>query len=346
MALFSRRPRKDDDVAASPEREAEAEPTREADPSLGDDAGGDAPQVSISVSTYGAGGPFPAAASSTPSAPREPAATVPASPPSAAPQGGGVPGIRDNEYLRQALAALPAGAESHQLMNVARQLLQGQVFLRVRGDARGLLAEGRPLPFAVAQHDGRRFLLAFSGGAALQAAVRGDGDLQTSAIGQPALDVLRQVVDGDFGGVAVDHASTPASAILPRELVERALADVDEERLLKTLLTGTRTPETVGEVAAALTTAPLWIAARRTEDGQVGLAEVRTEDGTRHLEVFSHPLELVALGRGDQPVPVTAAQLGKVLRAEEALSGLIVDPAGPWIRVERSELDALIALGA
>jgi hypothetical protein len=36
------------------------------------------------------------------------------------------------------------------------------------------------------------------------------------------------------------------------------------------------------------------------------------------MEVFSHPLEVVALGRGDGPLPVQPEQLGRALASEPA----------------------------
>ena len=60
-----------------------------------------------------------------------------------------VPGLRDNVLLREALAALPATPDAADLLDVARQLLQGHLFLRVKGDARALLAEGKDLPLGV-----------------------------------------------------------------------------------------------------------------------------------------------------------------------------------------------------
>ena len=76
----------------------------------------------------------------------------------------------------------------------------------------------------------------------------------------------------------------------------------------------------------------------------MGVAESRSATGERFLEVFSHPLELLALGRGDQPVPLQNEQLAKALAGDAGLTGLLVDPAGPWIRLTREHLTDLIAL--
>jgi hypothetical protein len=187
-----------------------------------------------------------------------------------------VPGLRDNALLAMALAEITGQPETPQLLNVARQLLQGHVFLRVKGDARALLAEGKDLPLAIATRGDEQLVLAYSSGQALTKSVEADGDRDTSAI-----------VDG----------------------------------------------------------APLWIAVNQTEEGgPVGVAESRSATGERFLEVFSHPLELLALGRGDQPVPLKVEQLAKALAGDEELTGLLVDPAGPWIRLSRAELAPVLAL--
>jgi hypothetical protein len=352
MALFSRRPKNsDDDPAAS----ASAAAAQDADAAAGTDApespAESVPHVNISVSTFGrsapetpapsadaTGGKGPAPALSRPAHLASPAAE-------ASTRLETVPGLRDNVLLRDALAALPTQAQPTEMINVARQLLQGHVYIRVQGDARELLSQGKSLPTSMVTFKDEKYMLVYSGGAALQNAIKADGDAGTSALAQPVLGLLQQVVAGSMGGVAVDHASRPGSALLPKQLIEKALADLDPALRIKTLLAAPRTPETAGEVAEALTAAPLWIAARRSDEGQVGIAELRTPDGTRLLEVFSHPLELLALGRGDQPVKVDAAQLAKALRSDTGLNGVVVDPAGPWIRLTRDQLHPLLIVG-
>ncbi|MCC4907968.1 SseB family protein [Microbacterium sp. cx-59] len=356
MALFSRRPKNSDDDstgavppqggAQTPDAVApDVEPSVPAEP---------VPHVGISVSTFGS-------VSAATSRADTPAAPAPAIPPGATPARPAhlaspaaeassrvetVPGLRDNVLLRDALAALPAQAQPTEMINVARQLLQGHVYIRVQGDARELLAQGKSLPTSMVTFKDEKYMLVYSGGAALQDAIKADGDAGTSALAQSVLGLLQQVVAGPMGGVAIDHASRPGSALLPKQLIEKALADLDPAQRIKSLLAGKRTSETADDVAVAMTEAPLWIAARRSDDGQVGIAELRTPDGARLLEVFSHPLELLALGRGDQAVKVEPAQLAKALRGDTGLSGVVVDPAGPWIRLTRDQLHPLLIVGA
>ncbi|WP_375385414.1 SseB family protein [uncultured Microbacterium sp.] len=256
-----------------------------------------------------------------------------------------IPGLRDNVLLREAVATLPENPEPRDLLNVVRQLLQGNVFLRVKGDARSLLSAGRELPLAVAGQGDAQFVLTYSSGAAMRDSLRADGDTDTSAVGQSSLAVIRLVLAGTYAGLIVDPASTPAPIMLPRALLQHAVDDGDENAAIKTLLSAPRTDATAHQVVDAMIGAPLWIAANRAGDGQpMGIAESRTPDGDRFIEVFSQPLEVLALGRGDSPVPVKAAQLGAALAADEAITGLLFDPGGPWLRVVRAELMPVIAL--
>jgi hypothetical protein len=314
-----------------------------------------AASVSISVSSFGGLGVTPAA--SRPATPAQPAASDQAMPAGPRPRLGTrewmrtapepaetVPGLRDNVLLRAALGRVGDAPASQALLDVARQLLQGHVFLRVKGDARALLAEGKGLPLAVANSGDRTFALVFSSGAALQASVKADGDTATSAMGQPVLTVLRHVFASSYDGIIIDPASSPSRAVLPKELLQRVVDQADPQLTVKTLLAAERTPEITAKVAEALATAPLWVAVGTAESGAPGLAEGRDSSGARYLEVYSHPLEVAVLGRGDNAAPITGAQLSRALRTDEGITGVVVDPAGPWIRLTRDELAPVLAL--
>ncbi|MGN8551511.1 UNVERIFIED_CONTAM: SseB family protein [Microbacterium sp. SLM126] len=357
MALFSRRPKDvpDSDAAdaapdAAPETDFEAggltepqaeSPDVEVAATEPDPAAAAAAGVSISVSSYGGLG---SSAPAAPAAPKlQPRRTGRAATKEAPTNAETVAGLRDNVLVREALARLGDGTAPQALLDVARQLLQGHLFLRVKGDARSLLAEGRELPLAVIKVEDRQFALAYSSGSALQASVRADGDVDTSAMGQPVLSVLRHVLAGPYEGLIIDQSSAPARAVLPRPLLEKIMEKVDEELTVKTLLAAERTPETGASVAEALTRVPLWVAVGKVADGRPGLAEGRAEDGSRYLEVYSHPVEVAVMGRGDQAAPLTGPQLARALDGDPEISGVIVDPAGPWIRLSREELAPVFA---
>lgn len=330
MALFNRRPKKKDAAAEAAASEAETSastPRAELPDTVPDEY---VPEVGISVSTFGQ----PAA----PQPARRPAAEAPM--PTQA-----IPGLVDNAVVKAALDALPESPENVDVMNVMRQALQGHLYVRVRGDARSLLAAGEPLTLAVSTVGENRFLLAFSGGSALQASIRSDGDAATSAISQPAVNILRNAVSGPYAGLILDHAVTGSRIVLPTPLIQKALDEADPDLALKTLLCAPRHELTALDVVDALTRVRLWVAGGAAADGgQLGLAESRTADGGRRLEVFSHPLEVLAMRRGDRPLPLTAIQLGKALTADAGLSGVILDPAGPWIALERDQLAPVVAL--
>lgn len=369
MALFSRRKKSDSDDASTDRPETVIEPGEQpvdpAGPSDAAQAGqanatdGDAPSVQaqaettptvgISMSSFrgvGAGPETPAEASAAPTAAR-PSARQPGE--MVAPEAPEtMPGLRDNVLLSNALAEIVGQAEPAQLLNVARQLLQGHVFLRVKGDARALMAEGKDLPLAVANNGTEQLVLGYSGGMALRASVEADQDRDTSAMAQPVLTLLRHIIDGPYGGMVLNPAAADGRAVLPKPLLERMIAEVDPQLRIKTALSDARTESTASTVVEAIVAdAPMWIAVNQTEEGgPMGVAESRAATGERFLEVFSHPLELLALGRGDQPLPIRTMQLAKALSQDAGLTGILIDPAGPWIRLGREELGPVIALAA
>lgn len=332
-----------------------------------------APQVNISVSSFrglgGEAGPevAPPPADQPPRDPRIPtpndtlkpgtAGAQPAAPaprelplaPAAPPERlETVPGLRDNALLRDALAALPEKPTGAQLIGVVRQLMQGHVFLRVQGNAREQLAEGNGrLSFGIARDGDRTYMLVFSSGKALHDAVRADGDASTSAVGQPVGAILKHLVEQDFAGLIVDNNSAPHRAVLPREVLERALSQADPAMRLKGAVAAPREADTPHRIASLIAEGvPLWVAIGKAveDDTQMGIAEARLANGTRLLQVFSHPLEIAAQGREERALPLAAAKLGKVLRDHEAVGGIILDPAGPLITLTRDELAPVIAL--
>lgn len=350
MALFSRR--KKTDVDESTAEAAESAPATESPSPAAAAAGSPAASVGISLSSYqglGASGaaeapdvPAPADARPAVAPPRPRTLGSPEAPASTET----VPGLRDNVVLREALAGLPDPATANDLLEVARQLLQGHLFLRVKGDARALLAEGRDLPLGVAAVGDTQFVLAYSSGTALRRSIQADGQTDTSAMGQPVLAVLHYVLAGPYAGLILDDSSAPARAVLPRELLEKLVDQADPALELKTLLSVERTDGTAPAVADALTRVRFWVAVNRSAEGRLGVAEARTAEGARLIELYSHPLEVASQRRGDRAAPMTAAQLAGALRADAGIAGAIVDPGGPWIRLSRADLAPLLSLPA
>ena len=342
MALFSRRPAAtpaetpegapDDTASAEDAPVADATAAAASDPDAGDSEPDFDAVVGISMSSFqGLGAPAPAA--DTPA--EEPGDDGADAPPR--------PDLHDNGPLVAALAKLPERPEPAELLQVARQLLQGHLFLRVKGDAKRMLAEGENIPLAITTIGEKQYVLAYSGVAALRASLAADGATDTSAMAQPAQAVLRFLLSGTYGGLIVDPASAPARAMLSRELIAQMMEQADPEFSIKKLLAARRTETTPDEVVAAIPSSRLWIAVNKPEGSdQVGVAEARAADGDRLIEVFTHPIEIAALGRGDRPAPVTGAQLGSALRADPELAGILIDPAGPWIRLDRDHLAPLM----
>lgn len=339
MALFSR---KNDSTPSEPtpapvEEEAlDAETSREA-----------APEVSISLSSYGdaLGAPAaPAPAAETPSDERQTLPLAPADPPEDVER---TPGMPDNAVLRDALARLSEDPSGEEVLGVARQLLQGHLFLRVKGDAQQQVAAGEPLQLGVVNDGDRTFLLAFSSVEALRAAVEADGDTETSAVSQPSIMVLQHVVESGFAALLLDP-SGPRHAIMPRELLEQAVAQADPEITIKSLICAPRTAETVAGVVDALTRIPTWVAVSevgRDADGdpEYGVAEAHLSDGRRMLHLFTHPLEAVALGVAERPMPFSPEQLAGALDPANGLGGVIVDAGGPSLVLDRAQLGPVLA---
>lgn len=366
MALFSRRKKSGDDAVAPAPSAAPAADTEEDASTATEEteapAGEASPAVGISVQAFrGVGAeagpevslpdsdaattPAPAAAPTPPRQPAEPAAPAaerklplaPALPPE---QTETVAGMKDNVLLRESLAQIEAGASNEQLLGVLRQALQGHLYIRVNGDARAQISEGKPLAVAVVRDGERQFMLAFSSAAAVRDSVQLEADPSaTSAVAQPTTSVMQQVVSGDFAGLIIDNASAPHRVVFPTELLQKTLEQADVDMTVKSLLAAPREQDSPAKVGEALATTRMWVAVNDgSGTGQVGIAEAQTADGRRFLQLFSHPLEVIALGRGDRPLPFEPDQLAKVLSSHSEMAGVIIDSAGPSMVVERDAL--------
>lgn len=374
MALFSRRKKSVDEPTAPAAPAAEAETVDE--PAVETPAE-PVPDVSISVQAFrGVGaeaGPevsLPAegasqsapertapSRSSSPSAQglpgeqhaaaEQPVPRLPLAPATPPEQTHTVDGLNDNILLREALAELQEGATNEQLLGVMRQSLQGHLYLRVHGDAREQISSGKPLSVGVIRDGERSFMLAYSSGRALQQSLEGAEDAAaTSAIAQPTTAVYQQVIAGGFNGIVIDNSSAPHRAVFPTELLQKAVEQGDENMAVKTALAAPRDEQSAVRVAEALAGTRCWVAVNDGSNGQpVGIAEAHATDGRRFLQVFSHPLEVVALGRKDKPLPFQPEQLAKVLGEHTGLAGVLVDIAGPSIAIERDALSAVLVLG-
>ena len=368
MALFSRRKKSADDVVADHTETEESVVDAPEVAETPSEAAEVAPTIGISVQAFrGVGAqagpevelpdPDAAPAASAPTAAPAPAAPAPA--PVAEPerklplapalppeQTETVAGMKDNVLLRESLKEVEQGATNEQLLGVLRQALQGHMYIRVNGDARAQISEGKPLAVAVVRDGERQFMLAFSSAAAVRDSVQLEKDpTATSAVAQPVTSVLQQVVSGDFAGLIVDNASAPHRVVFPTELLQKALEQADVDMTVKSLIAAPREQDSASKVGEALATKRTWVAVNEgNPGGQVGIAEAQTPDGKRFLQLFSHPLEVLALGRGDRPLPFEPLQLAKILSSHVDMAGVIIDPAGPSIVVEREALTSVLIL--
>ncbi|MCB8043453.1 SseB family protein [Microbacterium oxydans] len=146
--------------------------------------------------------------------------------------------MKDNVLLREALTEIEAGATNDQLLGVMRQALQGHLYIRVNGDARAQISEGKALSVAVVRDsEDRQYMLAFSSAGAVRDSVQLEADpSSTSAVAQPVTSVLQQVVSGDFAGLIVDNASAPHRVVFPTELLQKTLEQADVDMTVKSIL--------------------------------------------------------------------------------------------------------------
>lgn len=352
MALFSRGKKSNepsnDAVDAVEEGVEQADAAVEADATDAPEAA-PAPNVNISVGSFqGLGSPAgvlnQTPAPSQPAAPAEPVPVeleLPRSPANPPENTQTIEGYTDNVLLRETLARVHEEASGVHLVGVLRNMLQGPLYVRVPANSQDAIKAGQPVPVGVARNEaGESYLLVFSSAKALFDSIKLLPDPQNAAgMAQPASLVLKQVVDGEYSGVVVDNDSAPHRAVFPKELIARALAEGDPEFRVKTLLTQPRSPEGVAQVALALTQTPIWVAVGQV-DGGSGIAEANMSTGKRYVQLFSHPIEVAAMGRGEQPGQLTPAKLRKVLEVADHTDGVLIDPAGPSMIIPR---DLLVA---
>jgi hypothetical protein len=266
-----------------------------------------------------------------------------------------IKGLRDNAVLRDALASMPEKPTPAQLLGVARQLMQGHLFLRVAGDVREQVDENgkATLQYGVASAGEKNYMLVYSSGKALSEAVKADGNEKTSAVAQPVPLILAHMIERGFDGLIVDGASGQSRIVLPREVIERAHKQADPRMRVKSALAQPRDADTPKRIAKILAEQPpLWVAVGASPQGdeseagdqKMGIAEARLVDGTRLLQVYSHPLEIVAQGRTERAMPFGADKIAKVLKDHEDVGGILIDPAGPLMTLTREELEPIMEL--
>jgi len=328
MGLFSKR-NASDARSAAVEAETSA-PEDEVDPPA--EAPETVPQVSISVTTVNA-------AARTPEAP----VSVPAAAPAPAP----APVEPDsNVDLAQALTALAEGGDERAMMHVLRQSIQGKLLLSTSldGVSEEDKAAGR-VPLGVHRDpDGAVYLLAFTSPRELEKTRTAEGPV--SGVAVDAVWALRQATGDGYAGIVLNPADGKASAVVPKTLIVRLFGDGRNNDAAKQALAQPREADALQRLVAALAAHGGFVAGRAEvdEDGNrktVGIAETRLGE-RRLLEVFTSPIEIAALGRGDDAYPVTAAELAAALRSDEGITGIIVNPAAPWLDVDRAQLAPLL----
>ena len=251
-----------------------------------------------------------------------------------------VPGLRDNVLVVEALA------------RIAGTAARPQDLLERRAPA----AAGSPVPAG----EGRRAHAARRGqGAAARAGRRWGTRSFVARLQQrrapagerPRRRRRRHLGDGPAGALGpprtcspgrttaciLDHVVGARSRDPPaRRCSRRWSTSAIQTLTIKTLLADERTAATASAVADALTRVPFWVAvgraARPAARDRRGAHRGRARGSSRCTRTRSR---WPRCGRGDQPAPMTGAQLGVALRRDEGLTGVdrrsgrAVDPAHP-----------------
>lgn len=331
MALFSKR--KAPDARSDAPEAAPSVPDTEVPP----EASEAVPHVSISVTSVASAARTPEAPVSVPAAP---------APPVAAPAPAAEPGA--NVDLAQALTALAEGADERAMLHVLRQSIQGKLLLSTSLD--GVTPEDQAagrVPLGVHRDpEGAVYLLAFTSRSELEKTRTVEGPVTGVLV--DSIWALRQAAGEGYAGIVLNPADGTASAVVPKTLIARLFGDGRNNDVAKEALAQPRDADALEQLVAALAAHGGFVAGRAEVDEEgnrksIGIAETRLGE-RRMLEVFTSPIEIAALGRGDDAYPVTAAELAAALRSDEGITGIIVNPAAPWLDVDRAQLGPLLAV--
>lgn len=248
--------------------------------------------------------------------------------------------MADNYLLREALGQLASGTSREKLIGVTRQLLQGDLMLVAQGDYLDQFVHASNPPYGSIQTEGRRLLAAYSTEETFSAARAREVDSRNVySVTQPAGIVLAHVLAKGFDGIVIDNASAPLTVTIPADVIRSMLAEADPNFTIKTLLAAPRDATTVASVVEALLTTTTWAAGRKLPEGGVAIAQGQIPDKTgSYLLLFSHPWEVSLLGTEDRPLVFAPNDLAQNLAEDPEIAGVLIDPAGPSIVIERAAL--------
>ncbi len=246
----------------------------------------------------------------------------------------------DNRILRDAIAAFAAKPEQSSYLEVVRNCLQGDLLLDMTGHAPQLTDGASTFPAGstigfreTTGPDGARGLLAFTRQEEV-ARMHDDPTTKVQTLGQPAVGVLEFAKQQGYAWLYLDPAG-PTCGVSMRDAdftltaphndaVKAAIATGDRSAVLDALARG-------GKLLYAVNPVPS------------GGAQVRTStapDGDEVRMAFTSAAEAVVRTPATTFAAVEIAQV-----VDEALeapySGLLLNPAGPWIVLRHDELRAL-----
>lgn len=249
----------------------------------------------------------------------------------------------DNSTVREAIARFSARPAQDTYLDVLRQCLTGELLLDVTGsDFRivdGALQQGSTIQVRGGSGPkGEKALLAFTDQEQAQR-IHHDDPEAVQTLGQPAVGVLEMAVSQGYELLYLDPAGPTISLTLEdirfalhgdrNDAVKAALATGDRAAVIEALAQGGILKYSAMEVEGG-------------EQGEIQVATTTAPDGSPARLAFTSTAEVSArdVAAGAASVPVAQA-LAEAL--EEPFTGLVLNPAGPWMFLPHDDIRALLA---
>lgn len=250
----------------------------------------------------------------------------------------------DNSTLRAAVVAFGAAPNDSTYIEVLRCCLQGQVLFDTTGSTRPVVAadgtarfeKGAVLRFAGGLGaDDQPALFAFTSQAeVLRMHEDAPDDVQTLV--QTAPSVLEFLVSQEYAWLYIDPAG-PTCAISKAD-AEHALRGERNDAVKEALQSGDR-----GAVLDALARGDILnLAVEGSDPQRTRVRSTQGPDGSDMLLAFTSGPEVSARNTTDG---YAAVAIERVLRDALAApySGLVLNPAGPWMALDHDDLTAVLA---
>lgn len=244
----------------------------------------------------------------------------------------------DHAALRQAVGQFAARPDQRGALNVLRECMYGELLLDITGSdpiADGVLAAGSRLQIRTGTGpDGGSALFAFTRNAEI--ARLHSPQTHTQSLANPAVAVLEFARAQEHAWLYIDPAG-PTCALSAAE-IDFALRNPNHAELKEALARHAAGDIDRAAVAAVLRpNSPLLVAVTGSPGAETGIRTFAHADGATSALAFSSAPEVLAFSPADAVAALTAEQvLDTARRADHA--GIVVNPAGPSIRLSLTEI--------